>query len=495
MRQEPRMPQKIYSNEDARKIDLAAIKKEGVNSYLLMHKAAEAALEYTIKQFSCTKNWKVICGGGNNAGDGFVFARLAAEKGLDVSVSALVLPENLKNDALQAYEDFIADNGKFGLWSGSIDPDVDLIIDAILGSGLSRKIKGSFSEAIDKINKHDAKVVSLDIPTGINSDTGAIIGNAIRADMTIIFVALTGSCYMGRGQNYYGEKKFDDLDIPRDCYNEVKPQIECISNEVITNALPIRQRDAHKGDFGHLLIVGGSPGMLGAVLLAGEAALRCGAGRVTIATHPSHCDSIPLTRPELMSCPIRTANDIDEILSDITTIVIGPGLGKSDWANEIFSKVITSSQPIVVDADGLNILAKKPNQRDDWILTPHPGEAARLLEDSTTNVQLDRLSSLKRLQKMYKGNIVLKGMGTLIASRDSIPLICTEGNPGMASPGMGDILAGIIGGLLAQGLSSSESAAIGVAIHAKSGDVAALIGERGTIATDLMDQIKFWANP
>ena len=206
MRQEPRIPQKIYSNEDARKIDLAAMKKEGINSYLLMHKAAEAALEHTIKQFSYTKNWKVICGGGNNAGDGFVFARLAAKKGFDVSVSALVLPENLKNDALQAYKDFIADNGKFGLWSGSIDPNADLIVDAILGSGLSRKIKGSFSEAVDKINKHDAKVVSLDIPTGINSDTGALMGNAVRADMTIIFVALTESCYMGYGQNYYGEK-------------------------------------------------------------------------------------------------------------------------------------------------------------------------------------------------------------------------------------------------------------------------------------------------
>lgn len=254
--------------------------------------------------------------------------------------------------------------------------------------------------------------------------------------------------------------------------------------------LPPRPRDANKSDFGHVLIVGGDHGMAGAVRMAGEAAARVGAGLVSVATRPEHIDIVSVARPELMCHNIKKIKDLDAVLSRATVIALGPGLGQSTWSQQLFKKILSSKLPKVIDADGLNLLAKKPVHKNDWILTPHPGEAARLLKTTTEEVQNNRFDAALKLQKKYGGVIVLKGARTIIVNTEGKLTTCTLGNPGMASGGMGDVLTGVIAGLLAQGLAPSKAAEFGVFIHAAAGDAAAKDGERGMLALDLMPHLR-----
>lgn len=250
--------------------------------------------------------------------------------------------------------------------------------------------------------------------------------------------------------------------------------------------LPARPRNAHKGLFGHVLVVGGDHGMAGAVRLAGEAALRVGAGLVSVATRSEHINTVSSDRPELMCHAVHHPNDLQKLIARSTVIVLGPGLGQSAWSQELFNTVLMTTQAKVIDADGLNLLAHFPRKRDDWILTPHAGEAARLLECTSEQIQKDRDGSVKKLQTLFGGVSVLKGAGSLIATDNSMS-ICKAGNPGMASGGMGDVLSGVIGALLAQGLNLQQAAEMGVCLHASAGDLAAKAsGQRGLIASDLM---------
>lgn len=255
-----------------------------------------------------------------------------------------------------------------------------------------------------------------------------------------------------------------------------------------------RARTAHKGDFGHVLIVGGQPGMSGAVRLAGEAALRVGAGLVSIATHPEHAAVLNNGRPELMCHAIAHAATLKPLLERATVLVVGPGLGQSAWARGLLAAVWDCDLPMIVDADALNLLAREPLHRERWILTPHPGEAARLLGCATAEVQADRLAAVRAIQVRYGGVVVLKGVGSLIA--DGVHCrICAAGNPGMASGGMGDVLTGVIAGLCAQGVSLSEAASAGAVVHALAADTAARRdGERGLLAGDLLPELRRWVN-
>ena len=259
--------------------------------------------------------------------------------------------------------------------------------------------------------------------------------------------------------------------------------------------LPRRPESSHKGNYGHVVIIGGDHGMAGATRLAGEAAVRVGAGLVSIATRPDHAAIISAQRPELMSHGIKTPTELQPLLDKANAIVIGPGLGQTQWAQQLFTTVLQCTCPIIVDADALNLLAKKPEHRNNWILTPHPGEAARLLNQSCTAVQNSRPEAINALQKKYGGTIVLKGSGTLINNGSNNLALCNAGNPGMASGGMGDLLTGIIAGLIAQNLTIRDAANLGVYIHSKAGDQAALKGERGLIASDLLAHIRQLANP
>lgn len=485
----------VYPVQSVRAIDRAAIERAGIGGYTLMTRAAEAAVSYAIEHYPAASRWQVVCGGGNNAGDGYVVARLAAMQGMGVSVVALIDPESLGGDAQTAYMDYAATGGAVVKWDGQLDADADLLFDGLLGSGLERDVEGSFADAVDVINAHPAAVIALDIASGIDGDTGALRGTAVVADATITFVGLKTGLYLGEGPGHSGQIRLADLDVPAECRADIDGAMRCISKTTIAEALPPRPRGAHKGDFGHVLIVGGGPGMPGAVRLAGEAALRSGAGLVTIATHPSHHASVTANRPELMCRAAESAEDIEDLLARATVVALGPGLGGSDWAEAMFTAAVDCKRPLVVDADGLNLLAGNPRERADWILTPHPGEAARLLGTDTASIQTDRTAALAELAKRYGGAIVLKGAGSLIGSAADLPWLCTAGNPGMAAPGMGDVLTGIIAALRAQGFAADDAAVLGVDIHARAGDAAAANGERGLTASDLMAEIRSWVNP
>lgn len=263
---------------------------------------------------------------------------------------------------------------------------------------------------------------------------------------------------------------------------------------MLKQLLSLRARDANKSDFGHVLIVGGDYGMAGAARMAGEAAARVGAGLVSVATRPEHIAIVSGQRPELMGHGIKKIKDLDNALKRATVIALGPGLGQSIWSQKLFKKILASKSPKIVDADGLNLLAKKPVHRADWILTPHPGEAARLLKTTTATIQADRFTAAMKLQKKFGGVIVLKGADTIVVNEDGKITTCTLGNPGMASGGMGDVLTGVISGLLAQGLGLSKAAELGVFIHASAGDQAAKDGERGMLALDLMPHLRRLVN-
>lgn len=255
-----------------------------------------------------------------------------------------------------------------------------------------------------------------------------------------------------------------------------------------------RPREAHKGMYGHVLVIGGDYGFFGAVRMAAEAALRVGAGLVSIATRIEYASTLNIMRPEIMCHGIRSEKGLVTLLDKATVVVIGPGLGQSRWAKKLLLRVIKSKKPLVVDADALNILASKPVKYANWILTPHPGEAARLLKIKSKEVQVDRLSTIKALQEKMGGVCVLKGAGSLILAPNECLAVCEAGNPGMASAGMGDVLSGVIGGLLAQDIPLVDAAKLGVLVHAEAGDLAAKEGERGMIATDLFPFLRRLVN-
>lgn len=489
------LPIEIYSVAAVRAIDRAAINDAGIEGYTLMTRAAEASLRHACDQFPAARRWQIACGGGNNAGDGYVLARLAAQQGIEVSVVAVVPPASLSGDAATAYADFAAAGGVAAEWAGELDATATLLVDGLLGSGLVREVTGLFAEVVVAINAHAAPVLALDIPAGIQGDTGELMGVAVSADLTVTFVGLKAGLFLGDGPDQVGELRYSGLDIPAECQAKNAAGIRRINHAMLADCLAPRSNNAHKGDFGRLLVIGGAPGMPGAIALCGEAALRCGAGTVAVATHPDHHWAIAAARPELMCHAVATAADLEGLLQRASTLVIGPGLGQDHWGSQLFAAALQADLPMVLDADALNLLKSSSVRRTDWILTPHPGEAARLLQSTSEVIQQDRLRAIDELQHRYGGTVVLKGAGTLVSSANGAPWLCSAGNPGMAAPGMGDVLAGVIAALLAQGHTAETSAAVGVQVHAAAGDRAAEAGERGLLASDLMPYLRREVNP
>ena len=489
------LPSEVYSVASVREFDRTAIEDEGVPGYTLMTRAGEAAVREASAAFPDAQRWQVLCGAGNNAGDGYVVARLAAAEGIAVSVIALVDPDKLRGDAATAYGDFAAEGGVASPWSGELDDDAGLLVDGLLGSGLERDVAGEFAACVEVINEHPAPVLALDIPTGLHGDTGAIMGCAVRADLTVTFVGLKSGLFIDQGPECSGAVRFAGLGIP-DAWREKRdPEFRLIGDEELARALPRRRRTAHKGDFGHVLVVGGGQGMPGAVRLCGEAALRCGAGLVSIATHPDHAAMIIASRPELMPHAVKSAGDLEPLLERADVIAFGPGLGRSPWAGDLLGVIAGDERPAVWDADALNWLAETPAQAPQRVITPHPGEAGTLLGIAAAEVQADRREALGGLLSRYGGVAVLKGAGSLVSSASGVPWLCSAGNPGMAAAGMGDVLTGIIAALLAQGLGAEQAAAVGVEVHARAGDRAASRGERGLIASDLLAELRSLVNP
>lgn len=485
----------VYSVATVREFDRTAIEDLGIPGYTLMTRAGEAAVAEVREQFPDARCWQIVCGAGNNAGDGYVVARLAAAEGLAVAVIAIVDPASLTGDAARAYSDFAGAGGVCAPWSGELDAAADLLVDAMLGSGLMRDVGGDFAACVESINTHGAPVVALDIPTGLHGDSGDVMGCAVCADLTVTFVGLKSGLFLNNGPDYCGEIVFADLDIPEACRDDHVPEFRRINDELFLQALPRRRRTAHKGDFGHVLVVGGGAGMPGAVRLCGEAALRSGAGLVSIATHPAHAALTVTSCAELMPHGIHGAADLEPLLERADVIAFGPGLGRSSWAAELFAALAADGRPTVWDADALNLLAESPAVLANRIITPHPGEAGRLLRSGTAGVQADRRSAVVALQAKYGGVAILKGSGSLVAAGPGVPWLCTAGNPGMATAGMGDVLTGVIAALMAQGLTPEDAAIVGVEVHARAGDRAAAAGERGLLASDLLAELRSIVNP
>lgn len=490
-----RLPAEIYSVDSVRRIDRNAIEGAGIPGYTLMCRAGEAALDIIRRRYPDATRYQVVCGPGNNGGDGYVVARLAQAAGIDVSVVSLIDPEKLTDDAATAFCEFRDAGGAVEQWSGSLDSAADVVVDALLGSGLTRAVSGDFADAVAAINAHDAAIVALDIPSGIHGDTGETLGAAVTADVTVTFVGLKAGLFLDGGLAHSGDVEFAGLDIPAECRDGIAATLQRLDAALVASRLPRRRRDAHKGDHGHVLVVGGGAGMPGAALLCGAAALRAGAGRVTVATDAQHAAAIAAARPELMVRGVGDGDALRSLLDAADVIAFGPGLGETTWSRSVYAAVAASGKPSVWDADALNLLADSGGRLDSRVITPHPGEAARLLQSTTADVQRDRIGVLARLLENFGGTAVLKGAGTLVSSDDGAPRICTAGNPGMAAPGMGDVLTGVITALLAQGLRASDAAAVGVQVHAMAGDRAAQRGERGLLAGDVVDALQAAVNP
>lgn len=485
----------LYTAAQVREIDRRAIEQHGYSGYGLMQAAALACWRTAAARWPATHSVIVVCGSGNNGGDGYEIARLARRAGAAVRVYSLG-PPAAGGEAAQARSAWLADGGTIEPFDGAL-PAADLVVDALFGTGLSRALSEEAGAAIRAINqRHDggARVLAVDVPSGLDATTGALpSGIAVQADATLSFIARKLGLHTGAGPDFVGDACFDPLDVPDAAYDGIAAVARLQSADDLRLALPPRKRTAHKGDHGHVLIVGGNDGMAGAVLLAARAALRTGAGLVTVATRQVHAAALTAAQPELMCRACEDVRVLRELLRKADVVAIGPGLGSDAWAAEMLSLVLQASVPRIFDADALNLLAIEPAVVADAILTPHPGEAARLLHWSTGAVQADRLGALRALEQRYAAVAILKGAGSL--SSGSPPTVCANGNPGMAVGGMGDVLTGIVAALRAQALSTQDAAQTGVLVHAVAGDRAARQGERGMLPTDLIEQLRAVVNP
>jgi len=484
---------KLYTAEQVRGIDYTAIHESGIAGYELMCRAGKVAFDQIREYFPSAGNWLVLCGPGNNGGDGYVVARLAIEAGFRVTLCSLVDPDQLKGDAARAHADWQAKGHKLTQWPLTDDTPCDLALDALLGTGIDREVGGSYQQAITFLNKLACPILAIDIPSGLNADTGCVMGCAVQAQHTVTFVGRKRGMYTAQGPDHCGHIAFDDLGIPAQAAAQYADSAgSLLSPEFLTARLNPRLRNSHKGSFGHVLAVGGIAGMSGAIRLCGEAALRSGAGRVTLATDPVHADLINLSRPELMVKAIRGENELNAQLSADHVVAVGPGLGRSEWSVSLLKACLEMTNALVVDADGLNLLAEhsreKPVKHDNWILTPHPAEAARLLGCTASEIQQDRVFSALAIAKRFGASVVLKGCGTIVANSSGDYSICPQGNPGMATAGSGDVLTGVIVALLGQGLSCFDAARLGVLAHAIAGDLAAeKMGQMALLAGDITD--------
>jgi ADP-dependent NAD(P)H-hydrate dehydratase / NAD(P)H-hydrate epimerase len=489
-------PRLLYSVAQVRALDDHAIRVAGIPGYTLMKRAGEAALRALRVRWPTAVEVTVVTGSGSNAGDGFVLARFGRAAGLSMRVLALTPIAALKGDARRAADDYLASGGRIESFSAAALADAEVIVDALLGTGARGPLREEWFEAINAINASGRPAFALDLPSGLDGDTGEVFGAAVRAECTITFVGVKTGLHLGHGPEHAGRVLFDDLGVSVPAGAEFRPLLESLTDVDISRALPRRARSANKGDFGRVLIIGSGVGMPGAVRLAGEACLRVGAGLVTTATAPENVAPIASGRPELICLGVESAAQLAAAMAKADVIAIGPGLGQGPWAQELLEAALASGKRLVIDADALNLLAaKRTRPASEVILTPHPGEAGRLLGISSTAVQADRLAALNQLVATYGGVVVLKGAGTLLGTHDRIGALCERGNPGMAAPGMGDVLTGAIAGVLAQSGDPWLAARAAVQAHALAGDeLARSGGERGMLSLELARGLTHWVN-
>ena len=487
---------RLYAAAQVRELDRRAIEEHGIPGYTLMRRAAAAAWNAAHDRWPLLRAVAVVAGSGNNGGDGYEIARLAQNAGCEVRVCAIDerAPSGdgataraawLQQGSIQRFEQTDADFFK-----------ADLIVDAIFGTGLARSPQDAALAAIEAIAgaRHSgAMVLAVDVPSGLQADTGAILGKAVHADLTVTFIGRKLGLHTGQGPACSGCIVFDALEVPEAVHADLVPLARLLDAGDLRRWLPPRPRTAHKGDHGHVLIVGGDAGTIGAVLLAARAALRAGAGLVSVATRAAHAALLTAAQPELMCRGVETAGELQTLIGRADVVAIGPGLGQAEWGRMACAEVFAAGKPLVVDADAQNLLAHAPQRNERWLLTPHPGEAGRLLGMSTAEVQADRIAAVRQLQQRFGGVVLLKGAGTLVQGMELV--LCPYGNPGMGVGGMGDALTGIAAAFLGQGLDVEAAAAAAALAHALAGDRAARDGERGLTPSDLIQNLRAAVNP
>lgn len=464
------------------------------DAFALMQRAGQAGWRCALAHWPQARRIVVVCGSGNNGGDGHVLARHALEAGRDVRVVQVREPGTPL--ARRACAEFVAAGGQAGTQAAALD-DADLVVDALLGIGLAGAPHGDVAGVIAAINASPAPVLALDVPSGILAATGAAPGAAVRADVTLQFIARHAGLRTGAALDHAGALELATLDLPSSLFEAAGPAAWGWRADALPGVFGLRPRDSHKGRNGHVLCIGGDAGSGGAVLLAADAALHCGAGLLSVATRMAHVPAVLARRPEAMAHGIEAAGELEPLLARAGVLAVGPGLGQSGWGRALFDAVLGADAPRVIDADALNLLAQAPRAltaRD--VLTPHPGEAARLLGIRIGDVQRDRFAAARALCDAFGAQVVLKGAGTIVASPDGLPAVICAGNPGMAVGGMGDVLTGCIAALLAQGFPARDAAVAGSLLHAAAGDAAARTdGERGLLPSDLMPWLRRLANP
>jgi len=502
---------KLVTAAEMRELDRRAIKEYGIPGIVLMENAARGVVSRMVHAWGGVsgRRYVVFCGKGNNGGDGLAIARHLHNMGAKVAV--MLFAEEMKGDAGTN----LGSARKMGLDMKTVSQNLrkertivahaDAVVDAIFGTGLASEVGGQYKKVIDMINACARRVVSVDIPSGVDSDKGRIMGAAVRADMTVTFGLPKRGLYLYPGAQMAGDVHVADIGIPRQALESAPVKAALLSHANVSGLLPARKQDSHKGTFGHLFILAGSAGKTGAAVLSAMAALRSGAGLVTLGVPESLNDVFEEKLTEAMTIPLPETDErtlspkgleaVLEALRGKTALVLGPGISTNSGTARLVSELLPEVEvPMLIDADGLNILsiddtplrkAKAPA-----VLTPHPGEMGRLLGVLAREVQADRPDAACDLAAEYGTPVVLKGARTLIAAPSGDFFINPTGNPGMATAGTGDVLSGVIGSFMAQGLEPWDAALLGVYVHGMAGDLAAgLKGQAGLIAGDIVESI------
>ncbi len=495
----------LLTAEEMRSLDARTIEEVGVPGPVLMETAGRGvvrALWARYAERAAAGTVVVVCGRGNNGGDGFVVARCLGNQGVDVRVLLLGSRDRVRGDAAVHLGAFLGSGGDLlEVDGGSLDgaraavQGASLLVDAVLGTGLEADVRGAAAGAIEWMNRAPAPVVSVDIPSGVSSDTGRVCGRAVRADLTVTFAWPKRGHFLLPGASLRGELVVVDIGIPPGLSAELGCGLRLLELSDLAGLLK-RPAGAHKGTFGHVWVVGGSHGKTGAPGLAALGALSTGVGLTTVA-NPGGLGIEARLPLEVMTAPLGPGCDwAPELVQGLPpgagAWVIGPGMGVSEGAGQVLRHVLASGAPVVADADALNLMAGFPGDLPPGprVLTPHPGEAARLLGTTTAEVQADRVGTVGRLAERYRSTVVLKGAGTLVCTPGEPAWLVAAGNPGMATAGTGDVLSGVIGAFLARGLGPADAARLGAWVHATAGDrAAAHRGMEGCTASDLLEHL------
>lgn len=502
---------RILSAAETRELDRIAIEEHGIPGILLMEHAARAVAARGREMLGPGGRLLVVAGGGNNGGDGYAAARLLLSEGRVAEVFAVVPPEKLRGDAALQARIFTSIGGRIRRLSELSARPGDVVVDAIFGTGLSRPPEGEFAEAIRAIRRAreaGAKVLAVDLPSGVHADTGQVLDLAVKADHTVTFGAYKRAHFCHPGAVLAGEVEVAPISWPPGILEAVTPAIRLLDDETVRALLPRREEAGHKGSFGHCLVVAGSSGKTGAAALSGLGALIAGAGLCTVASRPEALAQIQAHAMELMGQPLPGAGALSSTDSEAlleaakgkAAILVGPGIPRGEGTWELLESLMSAYEgPLVLDADALNALVGRVEilrkAAGPVVLTPHPGEMARLLGRTVAEVQADRIEVARGFARAQRCVVVLKGAHTVIADPDGGAALCPVASPALATGGTGDVLAGVLTGLLAQGMEASAAARAAVQVHARAGEsLLATTGTAGLLASDLLEAIRgVWA--